>query len=101
MSTSRLAALLLVPRLVCPAAEKHRPSTTVHTASEAKAIAERETARRAVSARQIPLNGASGGWEAEVHMPKEDCGWRCIIDAATHMVYTKDRIPNPKAPSER
>lgn len=98
---SRLAALLLVPCLALTAGEKRKSSTTVHTAGEAKAIAERETGGRAVSARRIQLNGASGGWEVEVHMPKEERGWRCVIDADTHLVYTKDRIPNPKAPGKR
>ena len=52
-------------------------------------------AGRAVSANRIPLNGASGGWEVDVHMPKDSRGWRCIIDADTRTVYTKTRIDNP------
>lgn len=98
----RFTAILLVPSLVLVAGgtqhkkQSHRGGP-VNSAKEAKAIAEHETGGNAVSARRIPLNGASGGWEVEVHMPKEDRGWRCIIDADTHMVHTKDRIPNPKA----
>jgi hypothetical protein len=72
-----------------------KAATSVHSPKEARAIAERETGGTAVTARRIPLNGATGGWEVEVHMPGEDRGWRCIIDADTHMVYTKERIPNP------
>lgn len=74
---------------------KTRGSGPVHSATEAKAIAERETGGVAVSARRTSLNGASCGWEVDVHMPREDRGWRCIVDCDTHMVYTKDRIPNP------
>jgi hypothetical protein len=96
----RFAALLLVPSLVLTAGtslpRKPRRSGPVHSASEAKAIAEQETGGAAVSAKRVPLNGASGGWEVDVHMPKESQGWRCIIDADTRMVHTKDRIPNPK-----
>jgi len=97
----RSAALLLVPSLVLMAGSKqskkqvHRAGP-VSSAKEAKDIAERETGGVAVSAKRIHLNGASGGWEVDVHMPKEDRGWRCTIDADTHGVYTKDRIPNPK-----
>ncbi len=100
---NRLAALLLVPSLVLvagdgqPRKKSHRGGP-VASAKEAKAIAERETGGSALSARRVYLNGASGGWEVEVHMPREDRGWRCIIDADTHAVHTKDRIPNPKAP---
>jgi hypothetical protein len=68
---------------------------TVKTAKDAKAISERETGGIAVSARQVPLNGASGGWEVDIHMPKEDRGWRCTVDSDTRLVHTKDRIPNP------
>ena len=98
----RLSALFLVPPLVLVAGEglpKKKPHRggPVSSAKEAKAIAERETGGTSVSARRIYLNGASGGWEVDVHMPREDRGWRCIIDADTHMVHTKDRIPNPKA----
>lgn len=97
-------ALMLLP--VCPLqagtrqSRKHT-SGTVHTAKEAKAIAERETGGQAVSARRIPLNGASGGWEVEVHMPNEDRGWRCVIDCDTHMVFTKTHIANPAGPGRR
>lgn len=96
----RLLPLLLAPALVLPAGTPRRPRTSgpVSTAREAKRIAEQETGGRAVSAARIPLNGASGGWEVVVHMPKEDRGWRCVIDADTHLVHTKTRIDNPKAP---
>jgi len=98
----RSAALLLVSSLVLVAGgnqHKKQPHRGGHVSSakEAKAIAEQETGGSAVSARRISLNGASGGWEVDVHMPKEERGWRCVIDADTHMVHTKDRIPNPKA----
>jgi hypothetical protein len=73
----------------------------VSTAREAKAIAEQHTGGIAVSARRIPLNGATGGWEVDVHMPGEARGWRCTVDNDTHMVHTKTRIPNPKAPKSR
>ena len=102
----RLSALLLVPPLVLVAGEglpkrKSHRAGPVNSAKEAKAIAERETGGIPVSARRIPLNGASGGWEVDVHMPREDRGWRCIIDADTHGVHTKDRIPNPRASKGR
>ncbi|HTL98254.1 MAG TPA: hypothetical protein VL181_05560 [Holophagaceae bacterium] len=94
----RAAALLLVPALVLCAGGRHRRGPLV-SARDAKAIAARETGGFAVSAREVPLNGASGGWEVLVHMPKEDRGWRCVVDDDTRMVSTKERIPNPPAPA--
>ncbi len=70
-------------------------SGLVRTAKEAKAIAEQETGGKAVSARRIPLKGASGGWEVDVRMPREDRGWRCVIDSDTRTVHTKTHIENP------
>lgn len=72
-----------------------RVAGPVRSASEAKAIAERELGGVAVGARRTSLNGATCGWEVDVHMPTEERGWRCIIDCDTRMIYTKDRIPNP------
>jgi hypothetical protein len=89
----RACALLVLSALTLAAG--HRRGGTVRTAKEAKAIAERETGGIAVSARQIPLNSASGGWEVDLHMDHENEGWRCVIDDDTHMVYTKTHIPNP------
>ena len=102
----RLAALLLVPALVLVAGDsqpkkKFRRGGIVTSATEAKAIAESETGGQAVDARRIHLNGASGGWEVEVHMPREDRGWRCVIDADTRSVHSKERIPNPKLSRKR
>lgn len=96
----RLLPLLLAPALVLVAGgPRHsRRGGPVASATEAKRIAEQETGGRAVAARRIPLNGASGGWEVDVHMAKEARGWRCVIDADTHAVHTKTRIDNPKAP---
>lgn len=94
----RILPCLLLPALVLSAGSgphRKRRGGPVATASEAKRIAEQETGGRAVSASRIPLNGATGGWEVDVHMPKEARGWRCVIDADTHMVYTKSRIENP------
>jgi len=94
------AALVLMPALILSAGtHKSRKHTggPVKTAGEAKAIAERETGGRATSARRIPLNGASGGWEVDLRMPGEDRGWRCIIDSDTHMVHSKARIDQPGA----
>ncbi|WP_026853162.1 PepSY domain-containing protein [Geothrix fermentans] len=94
------AALALVPALVLsagtPRSRKHAGGP-VKTAGEAKAIAERETGGRAITARRIPLNGASGGWEVDLRMPGEERGWRCIIDSDTHMVHSKARIDQPGA----
>ena len=93
-----LALALCLPALVLAAGTAKagkRPSGPVTTTKEAKAIAEQETGGKAVSARRTALNGASGGWEVEVHMPKEPQGWRCLIDADTHQVHTKTRIPQP------
>ena len=73
----------------------------VRTAKEAKTIAEQETQGLATSARRIPLNGATGGWEVVVHMPGEPRGWRCVVDCDTHAVFTKTRIPNPEAPHRK
>ena len=92
------AALALVPALILSAgthrARKHAFGL-VRTAKEAKTIAEQETGGKAVSARRIPLNGASGGWEVDVHMPHEDRGWRCVVDCDTRTVHTKTHIENP------
>ena len=102
----RSAALLMVPALVLMASgtphkkQAHRGGP-VNSVKEAKEIAEREVGGIAVSARRIHLNGASSGWEVDVRMPKEDRGWRCIIDSDTHSVHTKDRIPNPQAAKNR
>ncbi len=98
MRTTSLALALFVPALVLSAGTtkpKKPASGLVRSAKEAKAIAERETGGKATSAHRIPLNGASGGWEVEVHMPREDKGWRCIIDADTRMVHSKTRIDQP------
>jgi len=95
------AALALIPALVLSASptkpRRHHAAGPVSSAKEAKAIAERETGGRAVSARRIPLNGASGGWEVDLRVPNEDRGWRCIIDSDTHMVHSKARIDQPGA----
>ncbi|MDR3670286.1 MAG: hypothetical protein P4L36_05550 [Holophaga sp.] len=73
----------------------------VKTAREARAIAEHTTGGIAVSARRIPLNGATGGWEVDLHMPGEERGWRCTVDNDTHGVRSKTRIPNPRRPRSR
>ena len=73
----------------------------VKTAGEAKVIAEKHTGGVAVRARPIPLNGATGGWAVDLHMPKEDRGWRCLVDRDSHAVFTCTRIPNPKLPKSR
>ena len=95
------AALALVPALVLSASttkpRRSHVAGPVKSAKEAKAIAERETGGRAVSARRIPLNGASGGWEVDLRVPGEERGWRCIIDSDTHMVHSKARIDQPGA----
>lgn len=92
------AALVLAPALLLSAGahrSKKPAAGLVRTAREAKAIAEQETGGKAVSARRIPLNGASGGWEVDVRMPHEDRGWRCVIDCDTRTVHTKTHIENP------
>jgi hypothetical protein len=91
-----LALALLVPALILSAGTtRKRTAGTVKSSKEAKAIAEQDTGGRATSARRVPLNGASGGWEVEVRMPRETQGWRCVIDADTHMVHSKSRIDQP------
>jgi len=98
MHTRTLAMALLVPALVLSAGTtkpKKPVSGLVRSAKEAKTIAERETGGKAVTARRIPLNGASGGWEVDVHMPNEAKGWRCIIDSDTRMVHSKTRVDQP------
>ncbi len=96
----RTLPLLLVLAVVPPlsAGRPHRPAVgVVRSAKEAKQIAEAETGGIAVDARRTRLNGASCGWEVDVRMPKEDRGWRCMVDCDTRSVHTKDRIPNPPA----
>jgi Peptidase propeptide and YPEB domain len=96
MRTPRLALVLLTSALTLSAlAPKPRTGGLVLSSKQAKAIAEQETGGRAISARRVPLNGASGGWEVDVRMPNEDRGWRCVIDADTRMVHSKTRIDQP------
>jgi len=96
MRTNPLALALFGPALILAATSIHaRTPGTVKSPKEAKAIAEQDTGGKATSARRIPLNGASGGWEVDVRMPREDRGWRCIIDADTHMIHSKIRIDQP------
>lgn len=93
-----MALPFLLPALVLSAgAAKPRKHAAgpVHSAKEAKAIAEQDTGGKAVSARRIALNGASSGWEVEVQMPHGEKGWRCIIDSDTRMVHTKTRVDLP------
>ena len=100
MRVASLAMALLVPAIVLATGTtkpRKRTSGPVKSAKQAKAIAEQETGGKAISARRVPLNGASGGWEVDVRMPKEAKGWRCIIDADTRMVATKTRIDQPGA----
>ena len=63
-----LASALLIPAIVLSARttkpRKHA-SGPIKSAKEAKAIAEQETGGKVTSARRIPLNGASGGWEVD------------------------------------
>lgn len=82
-------ALLALPALVAQ-------SGPVNSAAKAKAIAEHETGGIAASARRVHLNGATGGWEVDLHMPGEERGWRCVVDSDTHGVYSRTRIPNPQ-----
>ncbi|WLT32561.1 PepSY domain-containing protein [Geothrix sp. PMB-07] len=95
-----LAMAFVIPAATLSAAgsksHKHA-SGPVKSAKEAKAIAEQDTGGKATSARRVPLNGASGGWEVDVRMPHESQGWRCVVDADTHMVHTKTRIDQPGA----
>ncbi|HET8900842.1 MAG TPA: hypothetical protein VFM84_02795 [Holophagaceae bacterium] len=95
----RAAALLLVPALMLSAGGRKHHRGPLVSEKDAKAIAARDTGGVAVSAREIPLNAASGGWEVDVHMPNEERGWRCVIDDDTRMVHTKERIANPPAPA--
>lgn len=100
MRVRPLALALVLPALTLlassPKGHKRAPGP-VKSAKEAKAIAEQDTGGTAVSARRIPLNGASGGWEVDVRMPHESRGWRCVVDADTRMVHTKTRIDQPGA----
>jgi len=93
--------LLLASTLLSPAPAQKYIMVPVKTAREAKAIAEHHTGGIAVSARRIPLNGATGGWEVDLHMPGEARGWRCVVDNDTRMVHSKTRIPNPRPPRSR
>ena len=91
----RVAALLLVPALILSAGGRKGHRGPLVSQKDAKAIAARDTGGIAVSAREIPLNAASGGWEVEIHMPRETRGWRVVVDNDSRMVHTKERIPNP------
>jgi hypothetical protein len=95
-----LAPFILISATVPAPAPKY-VMVPVLTAREAKAIAEHRTGGIAVSARRIPLNGATGGWEVDVHMPREAQGWRCIVDRDSHGVRSRTRIPNPRPPKNR
>ena len=97
----RAAALLLVPALALSAGGRGHRRGPLVSEKDAKSIAARDTGGVPVSAREIPLNAASGGWEVDVHMPNENQGWRCVIDDDSRMVTTKTRIPNPAAPSRK
>ena len=95
-----LGLALLLPAIVFAAGtSKSRKHSTgpIKSSREAKAIAEQDTGGKATSARRIPLNGASGGWEVDIRMPHEERGYRCFIDADTHMVHSKTRIDQPGA----
>ena len=87
--------------MVCSLAMAPLPGSPVRTAKEAKTIAELETRGFALSARKIYLNGATCGWEVAIHMPGEARGWRCVIDCDSRSLFTKTRIPNPKAPYQK
>ncbi|MBK9795293.1 MAG: PepSY domain-containing protein [Holophagaceae bacterium] len=101
MSFRPLALALLVPALVLSAGvSKKHASGHVKSSKQAKAIAEKDTGGKASSARRIPLNGASGGWEVDIRMPHEAKGWRCVIDSDTGMVHTKTRIDQPGGSSK-
>lgn len=71
--------------------------TPCYTREDAKAIAELETGGKAVSARRIELNGATGGWEVWVRMPDQEQGWRVFIDRDNGKVRRKVACPNPPA----
>ena len=100
-----LAALLLLSVFPVPASTPRKPvyraRGVVRNAKEAKQIAEHETGGIAVSARRTRLNGASCGWEVDIHMPREDRGWRCMVDCDSRSVHTKDRSPNPPVKAKR
>ncbi len=81
-----------------PRIKNVRPVSNAKTAEE---IAERETGGIAVSSHRIPLNGATGGWEVEIHMPKAEKGFRCVVDNDTHAVHSKTMISNPTKPGRR
>lgn len=95
-----LLAILPLAASAPPKPQRQRYGV-VRNAKEAKQIAEVETGGIAVGARKTRLNGASCGWEVDVHMPKEDRGWRCMVDCDTRMVHTKDRIPNPPVSTKK
>jgi uncharacterized membrane protein YkoI len=101
LALALLALLTATPAVSAGAAKPRKhASGPIKSAKEAKAIAEQDTGGKAVSARRIPLNGASGGWEVEVRMPHGEKGWRCIIDSDTRMVHTKTRVDLPGAKAE-
>lgn len=96
-----LPLLTVTPHLSAGTAKSRKhASGPIKSAKEAKAVAEQDTGGKALSARRISLNGASGGWEVDVRMPHGEKGWRCIIDSDTRMVHTKTRVDLPGAKTE-
>ncbi|MBI4911941.1 MAG: hypothetical protein HY823_04320 [Acidobacteria bacterium] len=91
-----LSLLLFHPSAEAAGKRNSRPrAASARTEAGAKRIAESETGGTAVSARRIHLNGATCGWEVLVHMPREDRGWRCIVDCDAPNLHSRERIPNP------
>ncbi len=97
-------AILLLGVAILPGGDERKPPSKKAPRVRAprtlnpkvvRTLVERETGGYVVSVRQIPLNGATGGWEAMVHMPKAAEGLRCIVDNDSHMVVRRERIPNP------
>lgn len=70
------------------------------TAESAMGLAEACTGGVAISAREIPLNGATGGFEVYLEMPRGDRGWRVVIDRDTGGVRGRTPLPNPGRTAE-
>jgi hypothetical protein len=105
-----LVAMLAVPLPAGPAAkgpeEQGNCGKCCQKRSEkedratARQLVESRTGGLCVSLRRASINGSTRpGFEALVHMPGKQKGWRCLVDLdMPAKVYRTEEIPNPPAP---
>lgn len=71
------------------------PGITEQTAMDR---AEERTGGVAVSAREIPLNGATRGYEVQIRMPGRARGWKVVVDGDTGRICRTSATSHPEAP---